>query len=174
LLINIIPFLQHKDYPIKRWVICTICQNENVKRAKIQLPETAPTTQLNRHIKAFHRTISGNEDEGVLVENIKEMDEKVGILKGNDTVSMNVGTLLIKFLQDKMALFKRMLSCFIAVTNVPMSIVDEWAFQQLILLWNPNVKFPGRRGIRNHIFREFKSEKERIIHFFNSRTDLKV
>ena len=73
-----------------------------------------------------------------------------------------------------MALFQRMLACFIVSTNVPLSIIDEWAFQQLFLLWLPNIKFPGRRGIRNLIIKEFKTEKERIINFFKTNPELKV
>jgi len=67
-----------------------------------------------------------------------------------------------------------MLACFIAVTNVPLSIIDEWTFQQLFMLWLPNITFPGRRGIRNLIIKEYKTEKNRIIHFFKSNPELKV
>jgi len=67
-----------------------------------------------------------------------------------------------------------MLACFFALNNIPLSIIEDWTFQQLFLLWNPNIKIPGRRGIRNVIIREFKDEKEKMIHFFNSRSDLKV
>jgi len=73
-----------------------------------------------------------------------------------------------------MEIFRRMLACFIVITNVPLRIIDEWAFQQLFLHWLPDITFPGRRGIRNLIMKEFKSEKERIINFFKTNPELKV
>ena len=73
-----------------------------------------------------------------------------------------------------MAYFQRMLACFFAVNNIPLSIIEDWTFQQLFLLWKPNLKMPGRCGIRNLMVREFKDEKERMKQFFNSRSHLKV
>ena len=73
-----------------------------------------------------------------------------------------------------MTLFYRMLACFIAVTNVPLSIIEEWSFQQLFLLWNPNINFPGRRGIRNLVIKEYKAERERLYDYFRLDPNLKV
>jgi len=73
-----------------------------------------------------------------------------------------------------MTSLKRMIACFIAVHNLPMSIVDGWAFQQLLLFFRPDLKLPGRNGIRNVIIKEYKAEKQRLAAFFASLNDSKV
>ena len=73
-----------------------------------------------------------------------------------------------------MKCLKRLIACFLAVNNLPLSIVDGWTFQQRLLFFKPNLKIPGRHGIRSVIINEYMAERERLATFFKSNSDMKV
>lgn len=70
--------------------------------------------------------------------------------------------------------FLRLLACHIAVGNKPLSLVDDWDLQQLLLYMNPAADIPSRYKIRKLIMNEFKAEAVKIKPFFQSQLDLKV
>ena len=70
--------------------------------------------------------------------------------------------------------FLRLLACHIAVGNKPLSLVDDWDLQQLLLYMNPAADIPSRYEIRKLIMNEFKAEAVKIKPFFQSQLDLKV
>jgi len=144
--------------------------------ARILLSETSPTTTLHRHIARYHPELKDNEEQYYLMGTSgSNVNEKVRISRYESNLWFNTCTNhIIHSTQQKIGLFQRMIACFIVVNDIPLSIVEDWAFRQLFLLWKPNLKFPGRKGIQNLILREFIDEKEKITDFFNSRPDLKV
>jgi len=51
---NTLLLTQHKEYPKVRWVICSICQQEDPDKAKREVPISGTTTPLQRHILLAH------------------------------------------------------------------------------------------------------------------------
>ena len=51
-------FQQHKDYPIVRWVLCSICEESDPRGAKQEMTASGTTTGLKRHIEMMHPDIS--------------------------------------------------------------------------------------------------------------------
>ena len=51
---NTLLLTQHKEYPKVRWVICSICQQEDPDKAKREVPISGTTTPLQHHILLAH------------------------------------------------------------------------------------------------------------------------
>ena len=51
-------FQQHKDYPTVRWVMCSICEENDPRGAKQEMTGSGTTTGLKRHIEMMHPDIS--------------------------------------------------------------------------------------------------------------------
>ena len=62
LILDTLLLSQHVDYPKVRWVICSVCENENPKNARKEVPVGGTTTGLKRHIELQHpNKIPGNK-----------------------------------------------------------------------------------------------------------------
>jgi hypothetical protein len=59
--------------------------------------------------------------------------------------------------------FQRLLACFIAVGNRPLSTIENWHFRQLLLYLKPDLNIPGRRALCELIIREFQTEQIRMV-----------
>jgi len=70
--------IQHRDYPNKKWVICSICQKDDPINAKLQLTgKRPPTTQMKRHIENYHKHLVDDKEQGTSGIN-DSADVKVG------------------------------------------------------------------------------------------------
>ena len=72
-------FPQHKEYPIVRWVLCSICEENDPRGAKQEMTASGTTTGLKRHIEMMHPDIN--------IESGKAKRKRVEQPTGNEKVS---------------------------------------------------------------------------------------
>jgi len=55
--------IQHEDFPDKAWVICSLCQKQDERNAKMFINDSQTTTQMLRHLKDTHKEVSSNKKQ---------------------------------------------------------------------------------------------------------------